>query len=300
MTMPATSDYPMDLYEAQISNPELFQQFSLKDTLFLHYTCPQQEKILQLYSKYIQFNFTLSGKRIISQGNHRWVANPDKGLVVKKCAFLQELPDNYEGWDVLLFYLKDDYLRSIFEEFRPYLNLKELPDPNKIMIESFVIDEHIRNSYQSFIPYIVDNKKLPDSVFENKFKELLFNIFSHPENKHILAFILRIVERYQTPIWEVMEANYMYDLKIQDFANISNRSLSTFKREFKKHYKTSPGKWLTTQRLKKAKTVLQTTKKTISQVAFDCGFNNSSHFSRVFKETFNISPSDYQKSWTNK
>ncbi|MFO7846219.1 MAG: AraC family transcriptional regulator [Balneolaceae bacterium] len=213
---------------------------------------------------------------------------------------MQELPDNYEGWDVLLFYLKDDYLRTIFEEFRPYLNLNNLREPNLVMLEQFTIDDHIRNSYESFIPYILDNKTLPDSVFESKFKELLFNIFSHPENKHILAYILRIVEHSQTPIWEVMEANYMYDLKIQDFANIANRSLSTFKREFKKYYKTSPGKWLTDRRLKRAESMLRSGNKSISEVSFDCGFKNSSHFSRIFKENFSLSPSDYQKKWTNK
>ena len=290
----------MDLYEAQISNPDLFQQFSLKDTLFLHYSCPQEERLMQLYSKYIQFDFTLSGKRIINQGNNRWVANPDKGLLVKKCAFVQELPSVSEGWDVLIFYLKDDYLRSLFDEFRPHLKLTELPEPNKLMIESFSINDHIRNSYKSFIPYIIDNKSLPDSVFENKFKELLFNIFSHPENQHILSYILKTVERYQTPIWEIMEANYMYDLNIQDFANIANRSLSTFKRDFKKHYKTSPGKWVTNRRLKRATAMLQTGNKSVSEVAFDCGFKNSSHFSRVFREKFNTSPSHFKKHSTVK
>ena len=289
----------MDLYEAHISNPELFQQFSLKDTLFLHYTCPQQEKILQLYSKYIQFNFTLSGKRIIGQGNQRWVANTNKGLVVKKCAFLQELPDNYEGWDVLLFYVKDDYLRSVFDEFRSYLPLTDLPEPNVEMIEMFEIDDQIRSCYQSFLPYFGNNKPLPESVLENKFKELLFNIFSHPKNKHILAYILKIVDRYQTPIWEVMEENYMYDLKIQDYANIANRSSSTFKRDFKKYYHTTPGKWLVNRRLQRAKAFLETTDKPISDVAYECGFKNISHFSRVFKKKFNSSPSYFQKHSTN-
>jgi AraC-like DNA-binding protein len=290
----------MDLYETQISNPKVFQQFSLKDTLFLHYSCPQQEKLMQLYTKYIQFNFTLSGKRIINQGSNRWEADPNKGLIVKKCAFVQELPSVSKKWDVLIFYLKDDYLRSLFEEFRPYLPLTNLPEPNKVMIESFSINEHINNSFRSFIPYIIDKKSLPDNVLENKFKELLFNVFSHPENKHILAYILRFVEQNKTPIWEIMEANYMYDLNIQDYANIANRSLSAFKRDFKKYYKTSPGKWLTSRRLKRAKTMLQTGNKSITQVAFDCGFNNSSHFSRVFKETFNISPSGFKKNWANK
>lgn len=284
----------MDLYEAHKSNPDIFQQFSMKDILFLHYSCPQREKILQLYSKHTQFNFTISGKRIFRHGDQTWISNPEKGLLVKKCAFLQELPPDYEGWDVLVFYLKDDYLHSIFDEFRPHLSFSNLPESNKEMMETFFIDEQIRNCYKSLIPYFGKNKPIPESILESKFKELLFNIFSHPKNKHILSYIMRVVDKYKTPVWEIMEANYMYNLKIQDFANISNRSVSTFKRDFKEYYKISPGKWLTERRLNKAKSLLETTNNSISQVAFESGFQNSSHFSRIFKEKYKVSPSEYK------
>lgn len=285
----------MDLYELQLSNPKLFPQFSVKDTLVLYYTCPQRDEIMHLYTKHTQILFTLSGKRIQKHGDQIWEYSPGKGGLLKKCAFLQELPSDYSGWDTLVFYVKDDYLRSVFDEFRPYLSLSDLPEPNKEMVEMFDIDEQIRSCYSSFLPYFGNSKRLPESVLENKFKELLFNIFSNPENKHILAYILRIVDRYQTPIWEVMEENYMYDLKIQDFANLANRSLSTFKRDFKKHYNTTPGKWLTNRRLQRAKAFLETTDKSISQVVYECGFENASHFSRIFKNKFNISPSTFQK-----
>jgi len=285
----------MDLYDLQLSNPKLFPQFSVKDTLVLYYSCPQRDEIMQLYSKHIQIGFTLSGKRIQRHGEQKWVSSPRKGGIVKKCAFLQELPADYSGWDVMVFYLKDEYLRSVFDEFRSHLSLNNLPEPNNEIIEMFEINERIRSCYESFLPYFGNSKPVPESLLENKFKELLFNIFSHPENKHILAYILKIVDRFQTPIWEVMEENYMYDLKIQDFANLANRSLSTFKREFKKQYQTTPGKWLTNRRLKRAKAILETTDKTISQVAFECGFKNTSHFSRIFKEKFNTSPSAFQK-----
>ncbi|WP_162343143.1 helix-turn-helix domain-containing protein [Cyclobacterium salsum] len=254
---------------------------------------------MQLYSKHTQILFTLSGKRIQKHGDQLWVHSSEKGGLVKKCAFLQELPADYSGWDTLVFYMKDDYLRFIFEEFRSYLSLTDLPEPGKEMIEMFEIDEQIRSCYTSFLPYFGNNKPIPESVLENKFKELLFNIFSNPKNKHILAYILKIVDRYQTPIWEVMEENYWYDLKMQDFANLSNRSLSTFKRDFKKHYQTTPGKWLTNRRLERAKAFLETTDKTIGQVVYECGFENISHFSRVFKKKFNISPSAFQKQGPN-
>jgi transcriptional regulator GlxA family with amidase domain len=92
----------------------------------------------------------------------------------------------------------------------------------------------------------------------------------------------------------------MYDLNIQDFEYIANRSLSAFKRDFKKDYQTSPGKWLTERRLKRAKSMLQTGNNSISQVAFDCGFTNSSHFSRSYKAEYGLSPSKFQRDWADK
>ena len=285
----------MDLYEVHKSNPDIFQQFSVKDTLFLYYSCPQREKIIQLYAKHTSFNFTLSGKRIIRHGTSSITSDPQKGLLIKRSAFLQELPSNYEGWDILVFYLKDEYLRSIFDEFRPHLSLIDLPEVNDSMMDSFVIDDQTRNCFLSLIPYFGNDKVIPESILESKFKELLFNIFVNPKNKHILTYILRIVDKYQTPIWEVMEANFMYDLKIQDFANIANRSLSTFKRDFNDYYKVSPGKWITERRLKRAKSMLETSNKSIGEVVFESGFNNASHFSRVFKKYYNYAPSFLHK-----
>ena len=120
----------MDLYDLQIKNPKLFPQFSVKDTLVLYYSCPQRDEIMQLYSKHTQILFTLSGKRIQKHGDQVWVNSPRKGGIVKKCAFLQELPADYSGWETMVFYVKDEYLRSVFDEFRSHLSLSDLPEPN--------------------------------------------------------------------------------------------------------------------------------------------------------------------------
>ncbi|MBR9757373.1 MAG: helix-turn-helix transcriptional regulator [Algicola sp.] len=284
----------MDLYKAHKANPDTFPQYSLKDTLFLYYSCPQKDNILKLYSKHIQFNFTISGKRVLHFGDQKYLANENTGFMLKRCAFLQEMTSDYSGWDVLVFYLKDDYLRSIFDDFKPHLKLNNLPDVTSEVKLSFEINDQIRNCYNSFIPYFGRETQLPEGILENKFKELLFTIFSHPNNKHILAYILSIVDEYETPIWEVMENNYRVNLNLEAFADIANRSLSKFKRDFYAYYKTTPGKWLIERRLQLAKSQLTTSKKSIQEIAFDCGFNNASHFSRVFKEQFNMSPSNYK------
>ena len=51
----------MNLYDFHTSNPDIFQQFSVKDILFLYYKCPQKEHVLQLHSPYNQFTFAFAG-----------------------------------------------------------------------------------------------------------------------------------------------------------------------------------------------------------------------------------------------
>jgi AraC-like DNA-binding protein len=48
-------------------------------------------------------------------------------------------------------------------------------------------------------------------------------------------------------------------------------------------------------RLQKAKELIQTSNKTISEIAYEVGFNDPSWFSRSFKEEFSVSPSDFSK-----
>lgn len=285
----------MNIYEVHKSNPDLFPQLSLKDQLFLYYKCPQKEQILQLYSNHNQLTFTLSGKRILHHGDKKWVLNRDQGFLLKRSAFHQELPADFSGWEVLVLYLKDDYLKSIYEEFREYLPLDHLPEVNGEMIQEFELNSQIRNCYESLIPYFSNPRLLPDTIFEGKFKELLFNILIHPNNNQLLAYVNQIIDGYVTPIWQVMESNYYYDLKISEFAEIANRSTATFRREFKDHYHTTPGKWLTNRRLERASLLLKTTEKSISEITFDCGFKNVSHLSRIFKSKFKLSPTKYRR-----
>lgn len=284
----------MNIYNIHKTNPGIFTQLTLKDQLFCYYECPQKDKVVELYSNHNQLTFTVNGSRIVRQGTKQWLLNEGHGFLLKRGAFHQEIPDDFSGWEVLVLYLKDDYLKTIFEEFRSHLPLKNLPEVSIEMIQPFNIDQRIKNCYEGLLPYFSSPHLLLDSIFEGKFKELLFNILIHPANTQVLAYVNQLVGDYTTPIWEVMEANYTYDLKVSEFAEISNRSTSTFRREFEDHYHTTPGKWLTTKRLEKAKLLLETSNKTISEITFNCGFKNVSHFSRIFKEKFKLSPTEYR------
>jgi len=92
-----------------------------------------------------------------------------------------------------------------------------------------------------------------------------------------------------------MESNYTFNLSLQEFSKISNRSLATFKREFTELFQTTPGKWLTEKRLQHAQMLLQTSEKNVNEIAYDSGFENNTHFNKIFKEKFGIPPLQYRK-----
>jgi len=93
-----------------------------------------------------------------------------------------------------------------------------------------------------------------------------------------------------------MGNNFYHSLSIQEFAGLSHRSLSAFKRDFKSCYSTPPGKWLLEKRLEYSLILLKNMESNISQIAYQSGFESSSHYSRSFKTKFGTSPANYRSS----
>lgn len=93
---------------------------------------------------------------------------------------------------------------------------------------------------------------------------------------------------------DFMEKNFRSDMSMTEFAKASGRSLSTFKRDFKKMSVLSPERWLTDRRLRAAFDLLRRGRR-VSDVCFDVGFKNVSHFSAIFKKKFGITPGETRK-----
>ena len=93
---------------------------------------------------------------------------------------------------------------------------------------------------------------------------------------------------------DFMERNYRCDMSMTEFARASVRSLSTFKRDFKKMSELSPERWLTDRRLRASYDLLARGLR-VSDVCFDVGFKNVSHFSAIFKKKFGCTPGEVRK-----
>ncbi len=287
----------INTYDDITAHPDTFRQLSVRDLLFVHYRCPQIERFEQLYNHYNQFTFSLKGERILHQGEKSWKVTPQTSYFQRKTAYVQEVTDAV-GWEVLVFHIPDEFLNQFADEFMDNLSTSKLPKLTTDMFIKIDLNEVTRTYFYSMLPYFTQKIPPSEKLLELKFKELLLNILSNPSNKQLLTYILHLSDDIKTPIWQVMEKNYTYNLTLKEYARISSRSLTAFKREFFEYYHTTPGKWLTNKRLTHARTLLNTTKQSISEIAFNSGFESIPHFSRIFKEKYGLSPLQFRKNQT--
>jgi AraC family transcriptional regulator, exoenzyme S synthesis regulatory protein ExsA len=275
------------------SRPQEFQQIASKDLLFLHYKCPQDVKHIFVYNHFNQIVFTLEGQKIVHCGEQCWRVTEEDTHFAKKGAWKQENSDLQ--WKLLAFYFPDEFLSSFYREYQQELPTGYLPEPPGEKFIILKINEAARAFFHSVIPYFSQQNPPSESLMQLKFKELLFNILSNPDNAGLLAYVRQMSGYHKPPIPEIMESNFYFNLSIEEYARIAQRSLSSFKRDFMQLYKTTPGKWLTERRLGYAKFLLETSPGNVNETAYNSGFENVSHFSRVFKEKFGYSPLHYRR-----
>ena len=198
-------------------------------------------------------------------------------------------------WELLNFFFGDDILRQTFTEYRELFPLQHLPLPSGNMLMEIPVNEAMRAFFYGMVPYFTQQKPPCEKLLELKFKELILNMLSNPANSSLLAYVKSICDGCKPVLNDVMEANYTYDLTLEEFARISELSLSSFKRKFLETYHTTPGKWLIEKRLAYARYLLDESQKNINEIADDSGFDNATYFSRIFKEKYGFSPLQYRK-----
>lgn len=97
-------------------------------------------------------------------------------------------------------------------------------------------------------------------------------------SKHLIRAIRIIEDNVETPL---TPSEIAIELKI------STRQLE---RLFGKYLNTTPKRFMMDVRLQRARTLIQQTDATISEIAMACGFTSTSHFSKVFSAQFGVTP----------
>lgn len=121
--------------------------------------------------------------------------------------------------------------------------------------------------------------------------QLLTPIIEQSEEKIILNNSYRQLEK----IFELVAANIDSPLSISDMAEFHGTSTAHFSRWFSGIVGVSPKKYIIGKRIDAACKLLLLSSHKIESIAYQCGFEDPLYFSKCFKKSIGLTPSEYRK-----
>lgn len=236
--------------------------------------------------------FALEGTNELQIGNQFITLKKGEMLLLKKATYVEivkkgEAEDNFM-YESVSFSLKKDIILDFIKliEMDNYHNDKTVDD--QVVIHSYGI--RLQTFLDSIKPYFDDTEKIKTGLYKLKILELLYDLSD--ENPMFLQQLVNLNRSETRDLMTVVETNYLKPYTLEELAYKSGRSLSGFRREFESLFQTTPAKWIQEKRLQKAKELIFSTQLTITDVCNEVGYENVSHFSRLYKSHFGYNPSE--------
>lgn len=233
------------------------------------------------------------GKRHI--GNHFSYFNNSQLLLIgpnlPHNGFTDRLTTN--GFETLIQF-KEDFLGKDFFELPEMKKIKELFELSKKGI-LFGSETKIKIGYK--IEKLVEKKGFKKLLV---FLEIL-NILSKTSDYTILNVDGYAVETELQDsskldiIYKYINNNFKDHISLDQIANVANMTVPAFCRYFKKVTGKTFTKLVNEYRVVHATKLLSESTMSITNISFECGFNNFSHFNKLFKEITGKNASGYRK-----
>jgi len=200
--------------------------------------------------------------------------------------------NNSDG-EIVIVTFHPDVLKKIYERELPSIFQKRDKVSNQSsgkINNDFLIQKYI----EGLLFYFENPSLVNDEILVLKLKEIIL-LLSQTQDAEIIQVILSQLFSPATYTFkQVIEANLFSQANIDELAQKTNLSVSSFKREFKKIYNDSPASYIKNKRLERAAELLLASDARITDIAFDCGFNDLANFTKSFHDKYETPPSDFR------
>ena len=190
------------------------------------------------------------------------------------------------NFESILFYIEEEIVKEFQQDFigKSFQQEKE----SDFFISDY--DASFASYLNSFFDLIGALPASKPQLLSPKLKEVLWLIHSMAGGNRFPDFLnsLQLTGRRNLKVF--MEDHFAKPLKIEDYAYLSGRSLSSFRRDFKSYFDIPPQQWLKQRRLEKAFQLLNNEDLSVSEVSLEVGYENTSYFIKAFKEKYAMTP----------
>ena len=244
-----------------------------------------------VFLKLNTFSFLMEGSKEVFS-DRTSVSIQNSGFLLMKagnCLMTEKLPDTTDNYRSILFFFSNDSLLRFIQKHHLETTKKYNPES----VYSFRYDPFIKTFVNGLIDISKLNSAIQSKLLEIKFEELMLYLVDTNGVDFIFSLISN-VNSHQRHFIEIVERNKLNKLTIKELSFLSNMSVSTFKREFEKHFHDSPGQWFLEKRLEHSAFLLKNKSKRPSDIYEEIGYENLSNFIQAFRTKFGITPKQYQ------
>ncbi|MGE6353935.1 helix-turn-helix domain-containing protein [Flavobacterium sp. NPDC079362] len=237
------------------------------------------------------FSFLIEGTKEVIFDDSALSIDNSRFLVMKSgnCLMTEKLSSGSDYRSVVLFFTNE-----ILSKFIRKIELGKIESFEYKSVYAFEYDEFLKRFVYSLIDITKLSKDLQKKILEVKFEEIMLYLTEKYGMEFLYSLTVNSDNAAQKFI-HIIENSHLSKLTLKELAFLCNMSVSTFKREFEKHYSESPIKWFQNKRLEFAHYLLQQEQKNPSEVYFEVGYENLSSFTQAYKLKYGVTPKHHQK-----
>lgn len=230
-------------------------------------------------------SFIQTGTKTVVLPHQTVVVPPNQFLFLSEgqCLMTEVLSQQQEFHSQLLFFKQE-----IVQDFLLQHQIEVPVGKDSANFQTLVYDAFVRN-------FVVSLNLVPThhpSFLRHKVEEFLLYGY-HKYGAAFFSFLQQAPQPALQQLVQVSQRAIYEKLTLEEMAFLCAMSVSTFKRHFAVHYKTTPQSWLREQRLQRAAQLLRQGQHKPSELSEELGFQHHSSFTAAFKSRFGVTPSSY-------
>lgn len=241
------------------------------------------------------FIYPINGEGMLYGGLEQGKVSSKESILMKCGSFVNHWRSagNREFCEIIAIHAHPEVLNFVYEYNPPDFLRTESANSTRVFTkipQKTVIDEYIKG----LLFYFKNPELINDDLIVLKLRELILLLYNidYPGIRELLKSLFDPVA---LSFKAIIQAQLYQELDIKDYADLTNMSISTFKRRFKTIFNDTPAHYITNKRLEKAAELLQLTNKRVTDVCYECGFGSLSTFSKSFSKKYQIAPSEYRR-----
>ena len=237
------------------------------------------------------FSFLQEGTKEVFFDNSSYAINNTQFLLMKSghCLMTEKLSNTEEHYRSVLFFFSNEAVLKFIRKFE----LNSSSSNKFYSTYLFNYDAFIKRFVESLLDISKLSKSIQKNILEIKFEEIMLYLIEFKGVDFLYSLINNNDSQSQKFI-QTIESNQLNKLTLKELSFLSNMSVSTFKREFEKHFYSSPSKWFQEKRLEHAAFLLKNKSQRPSDIFEEIGYENLSNFIQAFKVKYGVTPKQYQ------